>query len=213
VAPGFAGNANPVSGCSAGPCATGSTNFVYLHTEPSADSPLVPDVGIDPTETSSTTGVADIGARATAGQKLYVAQHSGDWLGVWYLGAIAWLHDPASAPTVVPSAGRIVLAKGTAPVPVYGRAYPEASAYPAEIPVQTVTPLQYTLKPGQAYVLADKRVPTDYYYAKTFNCAYVAKDCTDVTGKDRYYQVWFGHRQAYVRAADVRVLNQRAAVG
>jgi hypothetical protein len=28
-------------------------------------------------------------------------------------------------------------------------------------------------------------------------------DCTDVVGQDRYYQIWFGHRIAYVRAADV----------
>jgi hypothetical protein len=29
-------------------------------------------------------------------------------------------------------------------------------------------------------------------------------DCTDVKGADRYDQIWFGHRIAYVRAADVR---------
>jgi hypothetical protein len=54
-------------------------------------------------------------------------------------------------------------------------------------------------------VLADSHVATDYYYAKTYNCGYVAKDCTDVVGKDRYYEIWFGHRVEYVRAADVRV--------
>jgi hypothetical protein len=26
-----------------------------------------------------------------------------------------------------------------------------------------------------------------------------------VLGKDRYYQIWFGHRMFYVRAADVNV--------
>jgi hypothetical protein len=28
-------------------------------------------------------------------------------------------------------------------------------------------------------------------------------DCTGVVGHDRYYEIWFGHRIAYVRAADV----------
>jgi hypothetical protein len=28
-------------------------------------------------------------------------------------------------------------------------------------------------------------------------------DHVQVIGKDRYYQIWFGHRMAYVRAADV----------
>ena len=68
-----------------------------------------------------------------------------------------------------------------------------------------MTPLQYAIQPGQAYVLADAHLQTDYYYAKTFRCAGVALDCTDVVGRDRYVEIWFGHRIAYVRAADVRV--------
>ena len=55
-----------------------------------------------------------------------------------------------------------------------------------------MTPLQYSLQPGQAYVLADADLQTDYYYAKTFRCAGVAMDCTDVVGHDRYLQIWFG---------------------
>ena len=105
----------------------------------------------------------------------------------------------------MPAQGRVVVARSTAAVPVYGRAYPEQSAYPAEIPYQTVTPLQYTIKPGQAYVLADSHLQTDYYYAKTFRCDGVAMDCTDVVGQDRYDEIWFGHRIAYVRVADIRV--------
>ena len=54
-------------------------------------------------------------------------------------------------------------------------------------------------------MLADDDLETDYYYAKTFECAFVAMDCTQVVGEDEYYQIWFGHRYAYVRAADVRV--------
>jgi hypothetical protein len=56
-------------------------------------------------------------------------------------------------------------------------------------------------------VLADAHLQTDYYYAKTFRCAGLPMDCTDVVGTDPYYEIWFGHRVAYVRAADVRVIR------
>ena len=165
-------------------------------------------------KTNSTTNVSDIGARAAAGQKFQVVARSGQWLEVWYLGNVAWLRSPVKHRTVVPTGGQVVVPAGDAPVPVYGRAYPEATAYPAEIPAQSIVPLtQYSIKPGQAYALADADPTTDYYYAKTYNCAYVAKDCTDVVGKDRYYQIWFGHRFAYVRAADVRISAPMARQG
>jgi hypothetical protein len=206
VKPGFVGNEPPVTGCNPdGTCPAQSTNFVYLHQSPSADSPLVTDVGLHPTGSPSTTGVSDIGARAAAGQQLRVAERSGDWLGVWWLGEEGWIFDPPSHPVVVPSSGRVVSTIGDQAVPVYGRAYPEESAYPSQIPYQTVVPLQYSIGPGQAYVLADAHLQTDFYYAKTFRCSGVAMDCTDVVGQDRYYQIWFGHRIAYVRAADVTV--------
>jgi hypothetical protein len=205
VAPGFADNQQVVTDCDDdGGCAPQGTNFVYLRTAPRDDAPLVTDIGLRPDGSPSTTHVSDIGARAAAGQKFQVAKRQGDWLGVWWLGDLAWLHSPKVDPVVVPSQGQVVAPVGEQAVPVYGRAYPEASAYPAEIPVQDVVPLQYTLKPGQAYVLADATVPTDYYYAKTYDDS-LAGDHTVVSGTDVYFQIWFGHRIAYVRAADVRV--------
>jgi hypothetical protein len=206
VKPGFADNQQPVTGCdSDGTCPAQGTNFVYLHQSPSADSPLVTDIGLHRDGSPSTTGVSDIGARAAAGQRLEVAERSGDWLGVWWLGEEGWLYDPVSHPAVVASQGQVVATRGAEAVPVYGRAYPEQSAYPSQIPYQTVVPLQYSIQPGQAYALADDRIRTDYYYAKTFRCSGVAMDCTDVVGHDRYVAIWFGHRIAYVRAADVTV--------
>jgi len=206
VKPGFAGNEQPVTGCDDdGTCPDQGTNFVYLHQSPSADSPLVTDLGLHPDGSPSTTEVSDIGARAAAGQRLVVAARSGDWLGVWWLGELGWVHDPPTQRAVVRSSGQVVEPRGDQPVSVYGRAYPEQSAYPSQIPYQTVTPLQYAIQPGQAYVLADAHLQTDYYYAKTFRCAGVALDCTDVVGRDRYVEIWFGHRIAYVRAADVRM--------
>jgi len=87
---------------------------------------------------------------------------------------------------------------------VYGRAYPEESAY--EIPYQTVTPLQHMTKAGQSYAVADADPQTNYYYAKSY-ADRIPDDHTVVNGGDRYYQIWFGHRFAYVRAGDVRLLG------
>ncbi|HSE09737.1 MAG TPA: N-acetylmuramoyl-L-alanine amidase [Nocardioidaceae bacterium] len=205
VAPGFEGNEQPLTSCGSKPCRTDATNFVYLRQAPDASAPLVNDPGLRSDGSPQTTRVSDIGARAAAGQKLLVAKRSGDWLGVWWLGDIAWLYSPKDAPRVVPSDGQVVVTAGDSEVPVYGRAYPESSAYPDAIPDQGVVPMQYTIKPGQAYVLADADIQTDYYYAKTYNCEYLELDCTQVVGQDEYYLIWLGHRMHYVRAADVEV--------
>ena len=73
-------------------------------------------------------------------------------------------------------------------VPVYGRAYPEASAYPAGIPVQALAPLQYAFTPGQRYPVGDLTVPTNYYRAVTYSLD-TPNDHIDVVGQDRYYQI------------------------
>jgi hypothetical protein len=210
VKPGFHGNRQPVSGCESAdqPCEPQGTNFVYLHTAPSASSPLVTDAGLHPDGAPGTRQVWDISARAAAGHEFVVAERTKSWLGVWYLGEIAWLHNPATDSTVVKTRGHSthVVAGGAAEVPVYGRAYPEQSAYPEGVPYQPIAPLQYTLKAGQEYVVADRTVPTDYYRATTFDGSSPG-DWTVISGEDRYYQVWFGHRQFFVRAADVDLVD------
>jgi hypothetical protein len=213
VAPDFATNQQPVTGCDGNaddPCPAQGTNFVYVHQGPSESSPLVTDAGLHPDGSHSTTYVSDWAARAAAGQKLVVATRAPGWLGVWWSGQLGWIKstDAVGAPVVEPSTGTLVRTAGDQAVPVYGRAYPEQSAYDpygGNIPVQSVVPLQYSIQPGQAYVLAQQDVPTDYYYAKTYNCAYAVDDCTVVRGADKYDEIWFGHRVAYVRAADVRL--------
>ncbi len=59
---------------------------------------------------------------------------------------------------------------------------------------------------GQRYSLADATIETSYYYAKTYDDS-LEDDHTVVNGKDKYYEIWFGHRLFYVRAADVVVTN------
>jgi hypothetical protein len=204
IKPGFADNVQVVTDCNAdGTCAPQGTNFVYLRQAPDDAAPLVKDVGLRPGSSASTTEVADIGARAAAGSQYVVAERSGDWVAVWYLGAKGWFKSPARTPDAFAKPGLVVKPKaGKTTVPVYGRAYPEEAAYPAGIPYQVVTPLQYTIGEGQAYPVSDANIETDYYRATTFD-GLPPTDHVQVLGKDRYYQIWFGHRMAYVRAADV----------
>ncbi|WP_407554356.1 N-acetylmuramoyl-L-alanine amidase [Streptomyces sp. Pv4-95] len=183
------------------PCAPHGSAAVRLHTGPSGNAPLVKDIGLHPDGADSTTGVNDTGARATTGQQFAVAGRSGDWTAIWYLGQKAWFHNPAGQPTAVPARGRVVTPKnGSAEIPVYGRAYPEKEAYPAGVPVQTVSPLPYKLAAGQEYVVGE-RMRGEYFYAPTFD---VTKHAI-VRGKDVYYEIQLGHRVGYVRAADVDV--------
>ncbi|MBT2445403.1 N-acetylmuramoyl-L-alanine amidase [Streptomyces sp. ISL-36] len=182
-------------------CAPHGSGAVRLHTEPSAEAPLVKDVGLRPGGQDSTTGVNDTGARASTGQQYAVAERRGDWTAIWYLGQKAWFHNPKARPTAVNARGLVLTPKdGAAEIPVYGRAYPEASAYPAGVPVQAVSPLPYKLLAGQRYVVGD-RTPGEYYFAPVFDTT----GHTVVRGQEEYYEIQFGHRVAFVKAADVRV--------
>jgi hypothetical protein len=212
VRPGYQNNPHTLTNCEeqspgSGACKPNApTNYVALYQQPDSSAPLAKDPGTHPDGSNSTVSIQDSGARAAAGQKLVVARTEGEWVGVWWAGSLVWFDNPASAPVVTLGSGKLVTAKaGLTAAPVYGRAYPEAGAYPSTIPAQAVTPIEYTIPAGQAYVLTDKKVSTDYYYAKTFNGAGVPGDRTDVVGTDRYYQVNVAHRVAYVRAADVDV--------
>ncbi|MEV7808176.1 peptidoglycan recognition family protein [Microbispora sp. NPDC088329] len=217
VRTGYHDNPQPLTGCAeASPpspeCVAGAgTNFVPLRQSPSETAPLAADPAWKPGGEAGTTYVSDISARVVSGHKLVVAQVQGDWLGVWWAGSLAWLHNPADRPVVVPASARTVTVKAgaTAPAAVYGRAYPEASAYSGTgIPVQAISPLEYALPGGQAYAVSDDDVVTDYYRATTFDGS-APGDRTDLKGQDRYYQLWYAHRQVFVRAADVDLHDAR----
>ncbi|MFJ8129119.1 N-acetylmuramoyl-L-alanine amidase [Streptomyces hydrogenans] len=203
IRPEYGGNRPVYTGCATAgeACAPHGSGAVRLHTAPGADAPLVKDIGLRPGGQDSTTGVNDTGARATTGQSYAVAERRGDWTAIWYLGQKAWFHNPAAEPTAVGARGLVLTPReGLAEVPVYGRAYPEASAYPAGVPVQAVSPLPYRLLAGQTYVVGH-RTPGEYYYAPVFD----STNHRVVRGQEEYYQIQFGHRIAFVKAADVRV--------
>ncbi|TDD36788.1 N-acetylmuramoyl-L-alanine amidase [Nonomuraea terrae] len=205
IKPDFATNKPYFYGCDrANPsadCPPLSAHTVWLRTEPREDAPLVKDIGKHPTG-ESLYSVYDHSARASTGQRFAVADRQGDWTAIWYLGQKAWFHNPADAPTAVPSKGLVVTPKpGKATVPVYGRAYPEQEAYPEGVPYQAVTPLQYTFSAGEKYTLGGPAA-TEYYRAVTYDLA----DHQVVRGKTKYLQIQFGHRVMYVKADDVLVM-------
>ena len=207
VKPGYADNQNvmecpvdPKDVTSARvPCPPAGTSFVYLHTAPSDTAPLVGGDDYD---------VEDRNSHAVAGAKLFVEEVQGDWIKTWWDGSEAWLHNPEGHEVVVKATGEYIVPKGTTPVTVYARAYPEAAAYAdTPVPYQGQPTLDaITLKPGQKYVLADKTVPTDYYRATSFNNQ-LPGDGTVIRGQEKYYQVRVGHRFGYVKVADVDVLT------
>ncbi|WSB81917.1 N-acetylmuramoyl-L-alanine amidase [Streptomyces sp. NBC_01775] len=209
IRPGYEKNKPVFTGCeSAGkPCPAHGSAAVRLHTAPDASSPLVKDVGLRPDAGPSTTGVNDTGARATTGQQYAVAGREGEWTAIWYLGQKAWFHNPSSQPAAVPAKGVTITPKaGHAEIPVYGRAYPEKAAYPANVPVQALSPLPYKVLAGQRYV-AGLRTKGEYLYAVDFDPD--ARNFQVVRGKQTYYQIQLGHRVAFVRAEDVRVISSR----
>ncbi|MGH3735688.1 MAG: N-acetylmuramoyl-L-alanine amidase, partial [Micromonosporaceae bacterium] len=199
IKPDYATNKPAFYGCDpsapADPCPLRSSSSVILRTEPRDDAPLLNDIGLRPDGSPNTMKVSDIGSRVDSGMQYAVADERGDWIAIWYLGQKGWLHKSdtlwATGLVVTPKPGRDT-------IPVYGRAYPEASAYPEHVPVQPIVPLQYKMPAGQFYTMG-MFVGTNYYRAVTLD----PTNHTVVNGKDRYYQIQYGHRLMYVRAADV----------
>ncbi|HEV2781438.1 MAG TPA: N-acetylmuramoyl-L-alanine amidase [Actinophytocola sp.] len=203
IKPDFATNQPAFTGCTAVgvPCPPRGSASVILHTEPRADAPLLVDVGLHPDGSPSTMHISDHGSRVETGQQYAVAERRGDWTAIWYLGQKGWFHNPASKPTAVSTLGFVVTPKpGLDGIPVYGRAYPEAAAYPPNITPQAIVPLQYRLPAGQWYSLG-VIAPSEYYWAVQFD----ATNHTVVRGNLRYFQIQFGHRVMFVNVDDVVV--------
>ncbi|MGW5044881.1 N-acetylmuramoyl-L-alanine amidase [Streptomyces griseoluteus] len=198
ILPDYAANQPVYTGCTTKgePCPAHGSGEVRLYSDHDVQAPLIKDIGLG---TAPTDGVNDLSSRVSTGQQYAVADRWGDWTAIWYLGQKAWFQSPPGEATAVPASGATITPKaGLASVPVYGRAYPEKEAYPAGVPAQSVVPLPYTVPAGQKYVVGD-RVPGEYYYAVTFT----EDSHRVITGKDLYYEIQYGHRVGFVRAADV----------
>ncbi|GAA3650201.1 N-acetylmuramoyl-L-alanine amidase [Nonomuraea antimicrobica] len=183
-------------------CPAHGASTVWLHKSPSDTAPLVTDLGKHPGK-PSTHSVYDHSARASTGQRYAVAERQGDWTAIWYLGQKAWFRNPASNPTAIPAKGPIATPV-SADVKVYGRAYPEKSAYKGAA-YQALTPLKYKIAPGQTYAVGDT-ITGSYYAANAYS---PAKHVT-TTGGTRYYQIQLGHRVMFVMAKDMRLVHPSA---
>jgi N-acetylmuramoyl-L-alanine amidase len=201
IRPDMATNNVPFTGCtSAGtPCPARGSSEVILHNAPSDSAPPLNDIGLHSDGSPQTMDVNDVGSRMATGQEYAVADRQPGWIAVWYLGQKGWFH----ASDAVWAAGYVVTPKpGESTVPVYGRAYPEASAYPAGTDPQPIVPQPYTFSAGQRYVFGgiapSEYLPTVYDPTGTLN--------VPVVGKTRYYEIQFGHRVEYVNADDVHLV-------
>ena len=184
-----------------------AANFVYLRTGPSTSDALLSDPYLRSSGAGTTAG-ADWGDKASAGQEFVVAAQQGDWTAIWYGGQKAWFNNPGGRWTVPLERGTrplVTVPDGVSSVPVYGRAYPEASAYPSTITAQPVTPLsKYTIAAGQSYA-AGTAENGDFYNSVNIDGS-APGDRTLVSGNTVYYPIRFNHRLAYVNAADVNVV-------
>ncbi|SEF28780.1 N-acetylmuramoyl-L-alanine amidase [Amycolatopsis pretoriensis] len=177
-------------------------NFVALHTASDAASPLITDPVVHPDGSAGTTAIDDWSDKAVAGRTYSLAGEQGDWTAIWYGGQKAWFANPGHSVTVPAKARRVTAATS---VPLYGRAFPEQSEYPADIPfdpIWTVGAIPWTLPAGQSYVVTGE-FRAENYYAR-FDPAGVPANHTLVTGATTYLQLSYNHRVVYVKAADVQ---------
>ncbi|MER5790605.1 N-acetylmuramoyl-L-alanine amidase [Streptomyces sp. NPDC001980] len=187
-------------------CLPHGSSAVRLYTRPDENAPLIQDPGRRPDGDPSTEDVSDLGSRVSTGQTFAVAERSGEWTAIWYQGNKAWFKNPAVHPTAVGASGRMVTPKeGLDEIPVFGRALPEEEAYPDGMEEEDESPLPYSLRAGQRYV-TQSGLGGSYVDRSTFS----ATPQPVVVGQERYYEIQFGHRLAYVRADDVNVLDTRA---
>jgi N-acetylmuramoyl-L-alanine amidase-like protein len=203
IDPNWKTNRPVVTGCGDGTatCPPQPANFVYLHTAPSEDSPLVSDpylaaAGVEPGGVG-TTLAWDWGDKASVGEQYAVAGRQGQWLAVWFGGQKAWLYDPRGKHhATIPGSGTLITPKdGLSSIPVYGRAYPSS--------ISTATLDQYSIPAGQTYVAKDL-VTADYYSASTYNDP---SSYHLYTSPEQFYEIFYNHRIAYVRADDVDVVR------
>ena len=139
-------------------------------------------------------------------------ERQGDWTAVWCLGQQAWIYNPAADPVL-----RAVARPGR----------PTATGAPRCRSTAAPTPSRRRTRPGsrtrrspRCSTPSSRARPTCWptrrsrptTTARRPTTARCSRDCIQVRGgQGPYYQIWFGHRIAYVRAADVVITNGLAA--
>ncbi|MGW9437197.1 N-acetylmuramoyl-L-alanine amidase [Streptomyces sp. NPDC055607] len=171
------------------------SNFVYLHTEPSAASATL----VDPYFSSLWTLGSNYGNKVRAGGQYVVAETRGDWTAIWYAGKKAWFQNPGGQYTVpVPGATTVKVAPGLSAAAVYGRSFPETAAYTAaglKPPADDGASLtRFAFAPGQAYVKAGPAVRGDEWFGSAQK---------NVVGSTLYVPIRFHHKIVWVKQSEV----------
>jgi N-acetyl-anhydromuramyl-L-alanine amidase AmpD len=195
-------NIQTVKDCEgSGALLTQGTSFVYLRTAPSAAATYI----TNPYLTSDPLCANNWANKAVSGQTFYRFDTStADWDGIYFSGQKAYFYNPGHSTYTVAGTGTLLKPKGRTAVSVYGRAYPERSAYPRGVPVQTVSALSnYKIPVGQIYV-AFGPFSSDYFYAPNYTLDVSVNK--DIQGQTQYYQIFFNHRFVFVQAGDVAVV-------
>ncbi len=217
MAPNWPINQPTVTQCNVGsPCTTlpkQSANFVYLHQSPSDAAPLLTDPALQADGRSGTTRIDDWSAKAVYGQQYAVAIcgsgpcRQGDWVGIWFAGQVGWFKNLGGLLNAMPTKGQYIQPKaGLGSIPVYGRAYPEATAYAGtQVPVQSVVPIQYSITAGQRYATSGSVQPR-YYWAWTIDSS-LPDDHTVIAGHDTYVEIQYNERIAFVKRSDVDLVG------
>ena len=199
-----ANNIQTVKDCEgSGATLTQGASFVYLRTSPSDTAPYItnPYTGSDPLCANNW------GDKAVSGQTFYRFDTSvPDWDGIYFGGQKAWFRDPGHNTYTVAGSGILVKPKGRSAISVYGRAYPERSAYPRNVPVQTVSAISNYKIPADEIYVAFGPFRSDYYYAPVYTPTLAGSANQDIRGQTQYYQVFFNHRFAFVQTGDVTVV-------
>ncbi len=212
VAPTWQLNAQPVTGCfpdEADQCANTSTrptSIVYVHTQPKAGSPLVSD----PLLGAGTTDIGNEVAKVYYGQQFVARTHQVATDGIWYQidydGQMGWIFSPWTDPTIFAGSGTFVTPRlGLSSIPVYGRAYPQASTYPAGFTGPSNSSLDYRIPAGQRYVVTQSNALTQWYNNATINNSqpYDHVVFTSTDPNDQYLAIQFYGRYMYVKRSDV----------
>ncbi|MEU7515329.1 N-acetylmuramoyl-L-alanine amidase [Streptomyces sp. NPDC042898] len=172
-------------------------NFGYLFSEPVVDQSKALT---DPYLSENWQYGNNWGNKVRAGGTYVVAGVQNNWTQIWYGGQKAWFYNPGGQYTsVVKDTSQRVLkaASGKTPL-IYGRSYPETSAYAAyglTAPTENPNYLsKYAFGTGAAYVKAGPAVKGDDYFGSAQK---------NVVGTDMYIPIRFNHRMAWVKATDV----------
>ncbi|MDR3128446.1 MAG: N-acetylmuramoyl-L-alanine amidase [Bifidobacteriaceae bacterium] len=174
------------------------SSFVYVYNQPDLNSPLVFDSAYNAADKPINTDAESVPARAYTGDIIYIKQVQGEWLKIQWTDGEGWIYNPKNNPVAVHIATKSASLKDNINISaIYGRAYPEESAYvDTGVTPQSILPLEYTLKPNTQYPVADLNITADYFSSAQQK---------EVVGQAKYYMIYLGHHLVFINANDVNI--------